>query len=276
MKQTRAQHAASMRNLRKAHAAVRHHTRRSNPKRRHNPRRHHARRRNPEMPVVLVNPRHRRHHRRNPTVGHYVTANPRRHHRHSRYRTLHNPSRSFGGSAAAAGLGLLGGVVAGGLDWGVSYAPITPIWQSAILGAASLLLATGVSYLVDARVGAGIAGGAGGLLVIRTRAMVALHNMNQPAAPAGAGALRPPPRGAAALAHRPGAGAVLPAHAAGAIPGLPAAHSMAGQFAGPTTRVPVGAGAGYQVPDSAVYGPQSWIRLRGSRAVSYVSAHGVR
>ncbi len=270
--QTAAQYRASMRNLRKARRARRSGHHRSNPYRR---RRRHS---NPEMPVVLVNPPRARGHRRrrrsnprrrrrNPTVGHYVAANPVRRRRHRYVR--HNPSHTFGQSFAAMGLGLLGGAVAGGLDWGVSYAPIKPVWNAVLFGGTGALLSLGVSWLLDPRVGAGIAGGTSASLFGRIRAMVAYAAMGAEGTSSGAGAVRRlPPR-------QRGAGAVVRGQAQ-AVPGLPTAQSMGTSYAGTTTRQPVARGAGlasYNVPGTTRhYGPD-WVRLRGTSAVRYVSAH---
>ncbi len=269
--QSRAQHAASIRNLRKARRALRRH---------HGG---HRRRHNPEMPVVLVNPRRRRRRsksrknptrrRRNPAYGHYMmNPAPRRHHPRRHYRR--NPT--FGAAAASTGLGFLGGVIAGGLDWGASYAPVGPKAQAAIIGGAGLLLSLGTGYLISPSVAAGIAGGTASTLFMRLRVMVALAGVS--AQSTGAGALRPAPRGAGALVRPPraGAGAVVPAHAAAAVPGLPPAPGMGMPFAGATMRTRVGAGASYNVPNARHYGPDSWIRLRGTAGANYVSAHNTR
>jgi len=267
MKQTRAQRAASLRNLRKARRARggrRRSTRRRSTRRasarRSNPRRRRYRRRNParssSMPVVLVNPSRRRR-RANPKRRRRVTRRRRRRSvRVSGYtRRLPNPTTTWGGALACTGLGMVGGLLAGGLEWGADYLPL-PAWaQAASLFGAGALTSVALCKWADTRVGSGVAGGTSAVLVGRVRQLVGL----------------------ARLGGSPGAGMVRDAGAvydAAQMRQRTAPMTMKdSRFPGAATFKVPEAGASYYLPGpQRRYGPHSWIYSRGAGAV-YVSAH---
>lgn len=79
------------------------------------------------------------------------------------------------------GKGLAGGALAGGLDWGVSKAPVGGLGQGAILFGVGLLSSLAVAKWVDPVVAGGLAGGTGLALVNRTRRYIALKDLGKPA-----------------------------------------------------------------------------------------------
>jgi len=259
MKQSRKQRAASLRNLRKARAKRGgRRRRRSNPPR---ARRRNAspRRRNTSMPVVLVNPRSptRRRTRRR--------SNPRRRRRRSgrvavqRYQRRYplriaNPAANWTGALAAFGLGTVGGLVAGGLDWGADYLPI-PAWgQAASLFGAGALSSVLVGRFADIRVGSGIAGGTSALLMGRVRQLIALSGMGE-------------------NTETTEASAVYGRRDAGQVSKQGGARTLAtSPLAGRKTFVHREAGAVGQMGPRK-YGPHSWI-YEDAGAV-YVSAHNL-
>jgi len=140
---------------------------------RRNRRRSRGRRSNPGMPIVLVNPSGERHMKKGRRRKGSRRGKRGRHHVRGHYRRS-NPSSTWGRAAAAAGLGALGGGVAYGIDFGVSYAPVGPTAQSAIIGAAGAVTSIAVAKYADERAGAGIAGGTGFALIGRVREQLAL------------------------------------------------------------------------------------------------------
>lgn len=269
MKQTRRQRAASLRNLRKARArrgTRRRRRRRSNPRPRRRAAR--ARRRNASsMPVVLVNPsgtRRRRTRRANPSRkrrrrrrGRVAVSRYQR-----RYPRIRNPAASWGGSLLAWALGGVGGLVAGGLDWGADYLP-WPAWAQAVtLGGAGTVSSIAVCKFADVRAGCGIAGGTTALVLNRVRQIIALART----APATGG-------GNASAVYRQ-AGAVVPARQAGQMRPRTAAQTM---------RTPALGGANFKQAGGPTYpaqgtrfGPNSWVYGQPGAGVVYVSAHGLR
>lgn len=249
-----------------------------------------ARRRNESMPVVLVNPapmqRPRR--RRNATKrrrrrsGRVAVARYQR-----RYPRIRNPAGTWGNSFACLGLGGLGGIVAGGLDWGADYLP-WPAWaQAATLGGAGALTSLLVAKFADTRAGCGIAGGMTALLVNRVRQIVALRGTEQGASTSASTSAAP--NGASAVYRRPGAAAVYRSRApAPQAPGAGAVYRGAGQAQARTTATTMrrgqllgpsfvqqqGAGAMRQVPGTK-YGPTSWVYQRPGASTVYVSAHNL-
>jgi hypothetical protein len=158
---------------------------------------------------------------------------------------------------------MIGGVLAGGLDWGADYLPI-PAWaQAASLFGAGALTSVALCKLADTRVGTGVAGGTSALLVGRVRQLVALGRLATQT-PNGAN------EGAAVRARRE-AGAV---YDAGQMRRRSAPMSMkTSPFPGARTFKVPEAGAAYYLPGpQRRYGPHSWIHQRGAAAV-YVSAH---
>lgn len=258
MKQSRAQRAASLRNIKKAQRArggSRRRRRRTNPRRRSNYRRNAS-----TMPVVMVNPgrvTRRRRRRTNPT-----TRRRRRRGRvhvsryQRRYPRLANPATTFGGALVSFGLGGVGGLVAGGFDWGAEYLPV-PAWAQALsLFGAGVITSVLTCRFADQRAGAGIAGGTTALLLGRTRQIIALSGMGADQTSSTTSAQT---QGASSVYQTPGAAQVRK------IGGAP---SMAGNRFGAPSFVKS------QTEAAAVrkYGPRSWVYERGAGAI-YVSAH---
>lgn len=77
------------------------------------------------------------------------------------------------------GKGLAGGALAGGLDWGVSKAPVGGLGQGAILFGVGLVSSLAVAKWVDPVVAGGLAGGTGLALVNRTRRFIALRDLGK-------------------------------------------------------------------------------------------------
>lgn len=96
-------------------------------------------------------------------------------------RRRRNPSVSVTGALATLGLGSLGGLVAYGVDWGASYAPVGPYAQCAISGVGNAVLSVGTSMLADDRAGAGIAGGGALAVAHRIRTTYALNKATKEA-----------------------------------------------------------------------------------------------
>lgn len=227
-----------------------------------------ARRRNAaaSTPVVLVNPspsRRRRRRRANPSrrrrrrtrryrVGGYSRRYPR----------IRNPAATWGGSLVCFGLGSLGGIVAGGCDWGADYLPVSPVLQAAALLGAGGLAAIAVSKWADTRAGSGIAGGAAALTVNRIRQIVATRGTGAGQSTAAAAAE------AGAVIRRREAGAVIRDAGQTRPRGTPATMRR-GQLAGPSFAQQAGAMAQAR---GAKYGPHSWIYGPDAGTV-FVSAH---
>lgn len=282
MKQSRAQRRASLANLKKA--------RRARGGRRRSTSRRRARRSNPDsMPVVLVNPSPTR--RRKPRRRVNPTKRRRTQRRRTRVRSytrrLPNPTTTFVGGLALTGLGMLGGGIAAGLDWGADFAPVPPWGQALILGFGGSAVALGLGMLADQRLGAGVAGGTGALLVGRARQMVALAKAAAPDQPAEAsnGASTssdtaavyqtPPQRRAEAGAVYREAGAVYRGDAAQLQPRTGAPSMDVSRWPGART-FKREAAASYYVPGPVRrYGPQTWAYGRDSGVV-YRSAHNSR
>jgi hypothetical protein len=77
------------------------------------------------------------------------------------------------------GKGLAGGALAGGINWGVSKAPVGGLGQGAILFGTGLIASLAVAKWVDPVVGGGIAGGTGLALVKRTTRYLALMDLGK-------------------------------------------------------------------------------------------------
>jgi len=186
---SRKQRAANARNLKKAQAARRRKSgggrrrrassRKRNPSRRKRTARKTTRRRrrrtNPAgVPVVLVNPtrgrtvkrrtRKARRRRRSPARRRRVYARRRR-----------NPRVKFWDAMKSFGIGGAGGMVAYGVDYGASMAPVSPAWQAVIAAAGGFAAGAGVGMLVDERAAAGVGGGTAALLLNRGRELYAMH-----------------------------------------------------------------------------------------------------
>ena len=196
--------------------------------------------------------------RRNPTRALYRRRNPR---------------VTFQKAATAAAFGALGGAIAYGINWGVSFIPIDNAnAKTAIFAGASAATSIGLSMMADERVGCGVAGAAGYQLTHQIAAMVQTRMANRPDAGAvytrDAGAVYTIPRGRI----RTDAGAVY-RREAGALVGGARTMRMPG-MGGPNFKLPE-AGASEYVPGPIRwYGPQSWAYKYGNRpGVRYVSAH---
>lgn len=219
------------------------------------------------MPVVLVNPSHG-----NPRRRRRRSSSRRRHHRrrarvHGYLRRRHNPRVKFGGAMMAAGIGLLGGGLAYGVDWGASYLPVSPLWQSVAFGLAGFGLSVGLAMLADERLACGVAGGTGFGLFGRVREQIALASLGKGGDTSGTtGEL---PAGASAVysqAYMRGLhDAARVYREAGAVRGMPAAALQARGFHD------TGASRYVEGPIRH-YGPTSWVyRTDASRV--YVSSH---
>jgi hypothetical protein len=185
-----------------------------------------------------------------------------------RYPRLRNPSGTWGGSFASLGLGGLGGLVAGGMDWGADYLP-WPAWAQALslfgVGAGSSIL---VSKLADIRLGAGLAGGTTALVMNRVRQIVALAMVKEPA-----GNGNGESAGAGAVVRSRGAGAVMRGRGAGAMaPRRNAPTVKRGNLLGQSFVQQ--AGATFAAPGRK-YGPDSWVYQRGGAQAVYVSKHNL-
>lgn len=226
--------------------------------------------RNPGMPVVLVNPSKRRKKKRRAKRR----ANPRRPKRRRNPSRRRNPrAANLKRSAMAAGLGMLGGGVAYGLNYGVSQLPVEQIPQAAILllggGATSMALAR----YADERAAAGVAGGVAAMGIGRVRAILAARQAQEGAASsAEAGALY----GRRAGPYQRQAGAVFRPREAGAILGKPnqGATRMATRAMSAPSFKEAGASRFVQ-GGQRWFGPQSWAARAGAGRV-FVSAHNAR
>ena len=83
------------------------------------------------------------------------------------------------------GIGLLGGGVAYGINWGLAYAPLDATWSTVAFGGGGVVTSVLLAKYADERVAAGLAGGVGALLFGRVREIMALRKM----APANNGAV---------------------------------------------------------------------------------------
>jgi hypothetical protein len=251
--------------------------RRTTSRRRRNPRRRRAaprrrrttrRRRNASsMPVVLVNPSRRTKRRANPSRRRRSRRRRRRSGTYSvsrysrRYPRIRNPTSTWGGALMTWLLGSVGGLAAGGMDWGADYIPLRAEAQAGILGGATLLSSIAVSRWADIRAGAGIAGGGSALVMNRVRQIVAMAGAGQGTGAASSGAGRVM-RGSAAVVR--GAGQVRRRE-------TPAAMRA------PAMRAPSFRQAEGTYPaQGRMFGPRSWVYNTppGAQAV-YVSAHNL-
>jgi hypothetical protein len=159
-------------------------------------------------------------------------------------------------------LGSVGGLAAGGMDWGADYIPLRAEAQAAILGGSTLLSSLAVSKWADIRAGAGIAGGGAALCMNRIRQIVAMAGTGTGtgASAAEASATR---RGAAAVV-RSGAGQVRRRRVATTM-GAPAMGAPSFKQA-----------QGTYPAQGRRFGPRSWVYdlPPGAQAV-YVSAHNL-
>ena len=193
------------------------------------------------------------------------------------------------------GIGLLGGGVAYGINWGLAYAPLDATWSTVAFGGGGIVTSVLLAKYADDRVAAGLAGGVGALLFGRVREIMALRKM----APAGAvgtegGATyvrryagiggRPLETGAV-YERRAGpmprdAGAVMRVQSlkeAGAIVGHRAtAATMSNLSMQPRDSFKVAeSGASRYIPGGARwFGPRSWAYDAGTHR-NYRSAHNV-
>ncbi len=213
------------------------------------------------MPVVLVNPSRSRR-RSNPKRRRRATRRRRRRSvRVSGYtRRLPNPTTTWGGAFKGFGLGAVGGLVAGGLDWGADYLPI-PAWgQAASLLGAGLVTSVALCKLADVRVGAGVAGGTSAVMVGRVRQLVALSRLQTDSS-----MVRPSAAGAGAVYSD-----------AGARKRSAAMTMKQTRWPGASTMKQSEAGASYYLRGpQRRYGPHAWVYQKGAQAV-YVSAHNAR
>lgn len=267
------------------------------------------------MPVVMVNPSRPRRRRNAKRRGKRRAARRarRRSNPTTRRRRRRNPSRrknptstGFWGALGDSAIGGIGGGLAYGLHFGASYAPVSNIWQTVILGVGGTAVAAGTSAWADQRAGAGLMGGVIALVAGRIHAQLSLGGVAEKRIENGNGAGRmgarsvmsrlspgnqaprtgasavksfsgplpawrqPGARGAAKVMPR-GAGAMM-GRGGGVAPSDPASMARMGFANQDSFRVPVGAGA------VRLMGPRSWVYNTpgaGADAV-YVSAHDVR
>jgi hypothetical protein len=214
------------------------------------------------MPVVLVNPSHGRRRKR---------RNPRRRRNASRRRRVHaylrrrgNPRVKFGQALLAAGIGLLGGGMAYGVDWGVSYIPVSPLWQSVIFGIGGLGVSAGLAMLADERLACGVAGGVGFGLFGRVREQIALSSLGKGDQPPAA-----LPQGASAVFSEYMRGlhdAARVYREAGQVRGMPGGAEL------PSRSFRDTGASRYIAGPIRHYGPESWV-YRTDAARVFVSAH---
>jgi len=188
-------------------------------------------------------------------------SNPRRGHRR-------NPSRGGRTTWTSALLdsliGLGGGGVAYGADWGISMIPIAPVWQSVIFGTAGLAGSVALAKWVSPAAGAGLAGGTGYGLIGRVREQLALRKLaaedtSTPAAASSAAAGT-----VVNMARRPGI------REAGAVTSMSRGPNYGPQF----TRNREAGNVSYSLPQGTrLMGPASWIYRDGG---AVVSAHNTR
>ncbi len=159
-------------------------------------------------------------------------------------------------------LGSVGGLAAGGMDWGADYIPLRAEAQAGILGGATLLSSIAVSKWADIRAGAGIAGGGAALCLNRIRQIVATAGTGTGTGSTTSGAGRVV-AGAGAV-YRGGAGQVRRRQTATTMraPSLGAPSFKQAQATYPA--------------EGRRFGPRSWVYdvPPGARAV-YVSAHNL-
>ncbi|MGH7605577.1 MAG: hypothetical protein ACRENK_16480 [Gemmatimonadaceae bacterium] len=170
-------------------------------------------------------------------------------------------------------LGLVTGVVAYGVNYGVEYIPIAPMWRSVTFGVGGLVGSIGLSKWGSPTLGAGFAGGVGALLMGRVVTQVRMAQIapssSSQAMPGGASAvyMRNP-----RARHMVGAGAVY-TRDAGAVyqREAGAATTMRRPAFGPSFK---DAGASRYVPGPVrFYGPASWAYQADAGRPRYVSAH---
>jgi hypothetical protein len=173
----------------------------------------------------------------------------------------------------ASGLGMGMGFVAYGVNFGIEYLPIAPLWRTVAFGTTGLLASLGLSKWGSPTIGSGFAGGIGSLLLGR---IVTQFRMSQVAPTTkavgdGGAVFQMNPRGA-----RRDAGAVYRTEA-GAVYREAGAASMRGPVFGPPNAPSFkDAGASRYVPGPIrYYGPASWAYDAGAPK-RYVSAHNRR
>ena len=185
-----------------------------------------------------------------------------------------NPTQKWGQAFMSTFVGMITGFVAYGVNFGVEYIPVAPLWRSVIFGTGGLVGSLGLSKWGSPTLGAGFGGGVGSLLLGR---VVTQFRMSQVAPTTTAGA-----SGARRQVNGRGAGAVYSRDAgrvynreAGAV-----YEREAGALA--TMRRPVfgpsfkDAGASQYVPGPVrFFGPHSWAYDAGRTGRQYVSAHNV-
>lgn len=170
-------------------------------------------------------------------------------------------------------LGLVTGVVAYGVNFGVEYIPVAPLWRTVIFGSGGTIGSLGLAKWGNERLGAGFAGGVGAILMGRVVTQIRMAQV----APA-AGAASPGASGTRSM-HGRGAGAVYDQYRreAGAV-----YQRDAGGLA--TMRRPAfgpgfkDAGASRFIPGPVrFFGPHSWAYDAGRVGAprTYVSAHNL-
>lgn len=194
------------------------------------------------------------------------------------YSRRRNPrSSSWKAALFATGLGMVGGALAYGLDWGVSYAPVAPAWQAVIMGVSGGVISVGVAKFGNEAFAAGIAGGTGAMLAGRVREAITLASFGKQSTSGGeakgvfgSGASRVYDRGAQAVFQEAGAMTQRTgARSAGRAPSM-SPHSGSFKEAGVSRYIP--GPVRWFGPRSWAYGPQA----SGASRVRYVSAHSSR
>ena len=189
-----------------------------------------------------------------------------------------NPTAKWGDAFMSTLLGLVTGAVAYGVNFGVEYIPVAPLWRTVIFGSAGTVGSLGLAKWGNERLGAGFGGGVGALLMGRVVTQIRMHQVAPAAAPSTAGA-----SGMHSM-HGRGAGRVY-TRDAGAVYSRDAGavyQRDAGGLA--TMRRPVfgpsfkDAGASRMIPGPVrFFGPHSWAYDAGrvGRPTTYVSAHNL-
>lgn len=170
-------------------------------------------------------------------------------------------------------LGVVTGAVAYGVNYGVEYIPLEPLWRTVIFGTGGFLASLGLAKWGSPTLGAGFGGGVGALLTGRVVTQIRLSQVAPASKEGGAVFARMNPR---ARSFRDG-GRVYQRDS-GAVYQRDAGAPM-------TMRVPVfgkglkeGGASRYIPAPVRFYGPQSWAYgadSAGPRRV-YVSAHNRR
>lgn len=168
-------------------------------------------------------------------------------------------------------LGIMTGAVAYGVNFGVEYIPVAPLWRTVIFGGGGLFGSLGLAKWGSERLGAGFAGGVGALLMGR---VVTQIRMAQVAPTSTAGASGPRGLRDAGRVYQRDAGRVYQRDA-GAVyqRDAGALATMRGGVFGSSFKE--GGASTYMPGPVRFFGPKSWVydAGRAGRPVQFVSAH---